>query len=202
MKKSTLEEIVKVVVEMNEKLGLKPAIETEGATKDSLRAELKFNATEMVPADKKLFSPESWNFLAGEGMLDHLPKVEASKAPEKPVEKPAATPKKNEVKKEESKPAATPKAGVKPKVEKESGPKDEYGFTIGSPKHLFVEHLKKGPAKMKDIKEAAWNEKKRTFYHVFEDELVANGKAKKEDGTLILIGYEKAAGATSAKKIK
>lgn len=130
-KKSTLEEITKVVVEMNEKLGLSPAIVTEGATKESLRAELKLNATEMVSADKKLFSPESWNFLAAEGMLDHLPKVDQTKEVTPVVEVKKEVPKtgkpaKNETPKEakapapkpESKPEKTPVAPKPPKTEK------------------------------------------------------------------------------------
>jgi len=86
MKKSTLAEIVAVAVEMNEKLGLKPAIETEEVTKGTLRAELKLNATEMVSADKKLFSATTWNFLANEEMLKHLGELAPTPEPSEPKE--------------------------------------------------------------------------------------------------------------------
>ena len=47
--------------------------------------------------------------------------------------------------------------------------KDGYGFVVGSKTSLFCKAICKKPCTMSDIKKMDWNDKKATFYNVFNE---------------------------------
>lgn len=91
--KSNIDQLIKVAVDMNESLGLDPAIDTEleeGELLDAIKTESaiigvnpKTNQIEkrVIDEDKKNLSEETWGFLEENNFLDHV-KAELEKQPE------------------------------------------------------------------------------------------------------------------------
>ena len=91
-----IDELVAVIDDLNNVLGLDPPLPTEGEY-DEMLAAVTESAKEVLAEDQKDLTPDTWAFLQVGGMLGHLPAPKASKA-EKPakVEKPVGEKKKRE----------------------------------------------------------------------------------------------------------
>ena len=85
-------ELVAAIEEMNNLLGLEPAIATEG-DEATILAKVKEGASLIQNEDEKDMTPETWSFLKDGGYIDHLKPAEKAPAGEKPKRVPPTPPK-------------------------------------------------------------------------------------------------------------
>lgn len=174
-----MKELKEAIKALNETGELDPKIKIVGTKKEVL-VELFTEAVEMLEKEERDIPDKAvllYNVLYNEEEGEETePEIE----PKKETPKKKAAPKKKEKAKEKKE---TPKKKAPEKKEKKStAKKDDFGFTIGSQKNLFVKAIKKKAMTMADVKELDWNEKHSTFYDVFKG-LVERNLAEKDEKT-------------------
>ena len=140
-RKTNQKELVAVAEEMNEVMGLEPAIDTELPSKEGLIKEIKANATEIEPGDE--FSKET------QKMLEKLGVATEDKSPEKEVEdkeEPEEEEETEEIIEEDVKEKKTAKTekDVKEKKTKTTKEKSCYGHQVGSIGALIDDLVQEG----------------------------------------------------------